>query len=253
MTLYVLIAALGFGAALMLGFSGYLFGIKRSTKVREQLIDDLAKQGERLQEAKQALAYQQGKTEVLQADSKQFIAVLEHQAQALERMIGQLIEPLVHRHGEVSDLRLMFQQLLAPIIDRHTMSNELGNLDTASSGRSDLNPLLDQIAEKGQFQSVLLSDQHGLPLAASRNATDLDRLAALSSMVLLFVDRVNNDGGPAPLAFMIHDEENRQTLCRIFRVRGHRLMLTAVSRGTQLTPTSLDPTLPKLDVLLSAP
>ncbi|MCP5014395.1 MAG: hypothetical protein GY938_03825 [Ketobacter sp.] len=42
------------------------------------------------------------------------------------------------------------------------------------------------------------------------------------------------------------------TLCRIFHVAQHKLLLSAVSTGTRLTPTSLDPALAKVDsVLLS--
>jgi hypothetical protein len=50
---------------------------------------------------------------------------------------------------------------------------------------------------------------------------------------------------------MMHDEENTVFLCRAFRVRDARLLLTAVVAGAELTPTALDPTLSRVEKILS--
>ena len=97
----------------------------------------------------------------------------------------------------------------------------------------------------------MLSDNEGLPLAASRNARDLDRLGATSSLLLLIADRIGRDDAPAALALMVHDGANMVTMCRIFNVGDQRLALTAVSPGGQLTPTALDPALVKVNAVLS--
>jgi hypothetical protein len=50
---------------------------------------------------------------------------------------------------------------------------------------------------------------------------------------------------------MVHDEENTVILCRAFRVRDARLFLTAAAAGVELKPTALDPTLSRVERILS--
>jgi len=162
-----------------------------------------------------------------------------------------LVEPLTRYQGEVEGLRNVVQQVLTPLAQRDRLAFELSNLATESTEQRSLTHLLDQIAEKGEFWAVLLSDQDGLPLAASQNAKDLNKLTAVSSLMLLLAERIGRDGAPAPLSVQIHDEANMATLCRIFRVNGQRLLLTAVSTGSEISPTALDPVLAKVDRVLA--
>jgi hypothetical protein len=157
-------------------------------------------------------------------------------------------EQLLKQHNEQDDsLRATIQQVLTPLIQREWLSHELSHLETQLSHDSDLKILCDQLAEKGNFEAVLLIDEAGWPLAASSNTRDLEKLGVISSLLIHFADRMSRDGAPAPLALMMHDEANKETLCRIFRVGGQRLALTVASTGAQLTPTALDPALVKID------
>jgi len=62
---------------------------------------------------------------------------------------------------------------------------------------------------------------------------------------------MGRSGALAPLALMVHDEANKVTLCRIFRVGDQRLSLIAVSASAQL-PYSADPALVKVDAVISS-
>ncbi|MCK7533022.1 MAG: hypothetical protein MZV63_19325 [Marinilabiliales bacterium] len=161
-------------------------------------------------------------------------------------------EQLSQRPNEQeNNLLATLQQVLTPLVQREQLSHELSHLEARLGHGSDLTILLDQIAEKGNFEAVLLGDEAGWPLAASSNTRDLERWGATTSLLLLLADRMSRDSAPAPLALMVHDEANKVTLCRIFRVSGQRLSLTAASTGAQLTPTALDPALVKVNAALS--
>lgn len=209
----LLSAVIGVGAAVLLLTAGYLFGANRGYQAREQLRKQNFEQAEE---------------------------------------IGLLRQRLSLPDEGDENLRSAIKQLLTPLIQREQLSFELAHLKAASGRRSDLTTLLDQIAEKGNFSAVLLSDEEGWPLAASSNTRDLDTLGATASLIFLLADRIARDSAPAPLSLMFHDEANTATLCRIFHVGGQRLSLTAVSTGALLTPTALDPALVKVDAVLSS-
>ena len=209
----LLAAIIGIGAALLLLTAGYLFGVSRGYKAREQL-------------------------------RQQNLELAE--ALALTRQ-----DRPQSGHGADETLRMSIQQLLNPLIQREQLSFDLSNLQALPGRRSDLTALLDQIAEKGNLSAVLLSDENGWPLATSGNARNPEKLGATASLLLLLADRFARDDSPAPLSLMVHDESNTVTLCRIFRVGGQRLSLTAVSTGGQLTPTALDPALVKVGAVLA--
>ena len=209
----LLSAVIGIGAAMLLLTAGYLFGANRGYQAREQL------RGQNLEQAEE---------------------------------IGLLRQRLSLPDEGDENLRTTIKQVLSPLIQREQLSFELSHLKAVSGRRSDLTALLDQIAEKGNFSAVLLSDEEGWPLASSSNTRELERLCATASLLFLLADRIARDSAPAPLALMVHDESNTVTLCRIFRVGDQRLSLTAVSAGVQLTPTALDPALVKVDAVLSS-
>lgn len=209
----------GVSAATLLFISGYMLGTKSGLRAREQLRE-------------QSLRH---------ADEKRL----------LEKY---LVEYKTKDNKNVIDsLRLIVEQALAPLTERERLFFELSSLNTSSDDRTNLVLLLDEIAKKGQFWAVSLHDEQGLLVAASTNSENLDRLASISALVMLFAERIGRGEGPAPLSLMVHDESNMATLCRIFHVGQHKLLLSAVATGTHLTPTTLDPALAKVDsVMLSA-
>lgn len=208
----LLSVVIGIGAAALLLSSGYLLGANRGYHSREQLRQRVLDQEEEI------------------------------------NLLRQRLSPL--EEGE-EKLRVTIKEMLTPLMQRDQLSFDLAHLKAEPGRRSDLTALLDQIAERGNFSAVLLSDDDGWPLASSSTARDLDRLRATASLLLVVADRATHGNAPAPLSLMLHDETNTVTLVRIFHVWGQRLSLTAVSTGGQLSPTALDPALVKIGAVLS--
>lgn len=155
-----------------------------------------------------------------------------------------------HVTPEVNALRAM----LSPMLEREAIAQRLSRLKTTHGSR-DLPMLLDAIADAGGFSSVVLSDDVGLPLAASANASaipeSVDRLVGMASLVLMLADRALHDGEPKPIGVVTHDESNRMVIHRIFGVDKSRFLLTAAARGKALTPSVLDPIVGKLEAVLA--
>ena len=214
---------IGLVTASLLLLAGYLFGIKRGQKARETLREQLFEQKD------------------LRIDT------LLQQSDALQRVI----EPLADWDIQLEKLHADIKQMQASMLNQDQVALELTNLQTSSKDRGDLNSLMDEIAKKAPFESVLLSDENGLPLVSSSNAKDLERLAAIASFVVIFGDRMSRDDSAIPISFLVRDSHNRDILCRIFHVGKQRLVITAVSVKLKLTPSALDPALDKVISLLA--
>jgi hypothetical protein len=199
------------GAVLLLLAAGYLIGIRRGSNERENLRD------------------------VSRSFAKEIVR-LRNQA-----------GPQVN--GDNS-LRATLEDILSPLVHRERLSYEMSRLEGSAGQQRDLTALLDQMAEKGNFSSVLLNDEQGWRIAANSTARNPERLGATASLLLLLVDRIARDASPAPLSVMLHDTENATTLCRVFQVDGHRMTLTVVANGCDLTPAAVDPALAKLNAML---
>lgn len=245
----ILVAAGAIIAAALLLIAGYLLGARQGLHARSQLRRQSLDQAIKLHQTREQLTYHQAAADTLRESTTRTLDVLVKQGEALQLMVHEMVAPLVRRDKEVEELRVVIQDILAPLMQREQLALELANLSAGSGDRAGLAHLLDEIGEKGRFEAVLLSDDAGLPLAASASARDLDKLAALSSMVLVFAERVGRGGTPAQ-SLVIHDAENRETLCRIFSVGGQRLLLTAVCRGQHLSSTTLDAALSQVDKAL---
>lgn len=168
----------------------------------------------------------------------------------LEGQVRRLVAPLLQREDQSQKLRDALQQVLRPMMEREQIGRDLARLPS-TSGLGGLPKLLDAIAERGGFTSVVLSDDVGLPLAASAGAVDVDTLAGASSLLLTLADRAARDGAPAPQAVVVRDESNQTLLHRIFRVGDERFMLTAVARGVEVATSALDPALGTLERALA--
>lgn len=234
-------------AALLLACAGYLFGARHGLAARTLLRRQSLDQAIKLHQTREQLAYHQAAADTLKEGTGRALDVLGKQSEALQLMVQEMVGPLIRRDKDVEELRLVIQDVIAPLVQREQIAHELASIHAGSGDRAGLAPLLDEIGEKGRFEAVMLSDGDGLPLAASSSARDLDRLAALSSMVLVFAERIGRGGAAPAQSLIIHDAENRETLCRIFVVGGQRLLLTAVSRGQPLSATTLDAALSQVD------
>ncbi|MFO1219467.1 MAG: hypothetical protein U1E89_13960 [Burkholderiaceae bacterium] len=147
-------------------------------------------------------------------------------------------------------LQAALEDMLRPLVQRERLSYEMSRLDGGTGAQRDLTATLDQMAAKGNFSSVLLCDEQGWRIGASSATADPDRLAATASLLLLLADRMARDGAPAPLSMMLYDAGNCTTLCRIFTVDNHRMTLTVVASGAELTPAAIDPALARLNAML---
>ena len=246
----LLATMLGIIAASILITGGYLLGAKYALSERKQLREQVVQQSEEKQRFRELISHHlQNDSDALdlRKDLIKMTQALVSQSDAVNRML----EPLNKREAELESLRAVIEQALTPLTQREQLAYELSTLNADASDRSQLVMLLDQIAEKGQFWAVSLHDDQGLLLAASRNAKNLNRLTAISAMVLLFADRIGRNGGATPLSMLIHDEANMATLSRIFQVGEQRLMLSAVATGAQLSLSALDPALAKVGSVLS--
>ena len=166
---------------------------------------------------------------------------LRSQQRSLEEEIETLKLEVAEDRGSVRNLEV-FRQILAPLVARESLGFELAHLDADPDSRGKGLPiLLDRIASKGGFGTVLLTDEVGLPLATTRGAAEVELLAAHSSLLLALVDRIAQSGAPAPMAVLVRDVSNQTVLHRVFRVAEDRYLLTAVAKGTLLAPDALDP------------
>jgi hypothetical protein len=172
---------------------------------------------------------------------------LLEQGNAMQRMLP----PLARGVDQADNLRSTVEQVLSPLIQRKRLEAALSHLNTGVDHQTDLTLLLNEVAAVGGFRVVVLSDDQGLPLAQSDNARGLDRISGTSAFLLVLIERLARDGAPAPLSLMVHDEENTIILCRAFRVHNTRLLLTAAAAGAELTPTALDPTISRVEKILS--
>jgi len=171
---------------------------------------------------------------------------------ALREEVRSTLAPLLQKDRESQDLRDMMMGVLSPLMERERRAHDLTRLGSSRASRHHLPKLLDMLARRGGFAAVLLSDEMGLPLGASSGARDADVLAGVSSLVFSLADRLETSGGPAPLAVLLRDASNQRVLHRIFSVGGERFLVTAVSKGSELSTDALDPALTALEGVLGA-
>ena len=139
------------------------------------------------------------------------------------------------------------ERVLAPYIEREKLLLDLAKLESGPRSRSDLPSILDAIATKASFGSIVLSDESGLPVAASGGTRDPEGTAATSSLLFTLADRLAAHGHSQPIAVLVHDEANETILHRLFRAGAARYLLTATGRGRGVVPETLDPTLDTIE------
>jgi hypothetical protein len=142
---------------------------------------------------------------------------------------------------------------LAPLLSRERVDRDLSSILVGKGGLGELPRLLDAIAEKGGFSSVVLSDESGLPLAASSTASNIDALSGTAAFFLTMAERAERAALPLPLSCVLLDTANRITLHRVFTVGGARYTLSGVARGSNVAPSALDPALSPLERVLGRP
>ncbi|TNE51692.1 MAG: hypothetical protein EP343_03160 [Deltaproteobacteria bacterium] len=239
------------GAALLL-LSGYLWGIRQGRSERDQLREALEEQEEKLA---QRIA-----TPVLEAMQHQLNHILQplseqaQHSQVLEEELRKAMQSFSQRQADEASLKETLQEVLAPIVERERRELALSALPAHDSDdRRGLPVLLNAIATEGGFTTVLLSDEVGLPLATNNSAEDTDMFAGVSSLLVSMFDRIAESGQPTPMAVVLRDDDNQIVIHRVFRVQQERYVLTAVNKGTLLTPDALDPAVTPIEQALNRP
>jgi hypothetical protein len=285
----MLVIALAAGAVGSLVFSGYLVGAKRGQSARAALLTAHAEKEARAQTLESQLVAVQRELEratvtatgssvegvsELRMELRQLTGVMRqnerHQetlrqdiqgqlatiakgspdAESMRRELHKMMTPLLQRENDTKGLREMMRELVGPMLEKQRLGRELSQLETGT-GLGELPRLLDSIADKGGFDTVVLSDDVGLPLAASARAHNVEQIAGFSALLITVSDRIASAGVPAPMGIVVRDGAAQHTLYRIFTVGTTRFMLTAVARGLFLGPEALDPALVKLEKALT--
>lgn len=259
---------IGLFAATILLLSGYIFGIWREGQTRESLqaqlnyfqdevdrlnvdaggkINTLIAQGAHSQNIQTQLSdYHEKMDKFSENADKNFSTLIEYSDN-----LNTVVKPLAEWESQIEKLDDAVREMKKSA-SAGNKESKLKDLKTSVEHRSNITDLMDEIIIKANFESILLSDDQGLPLAGNSEINDLDTLAAISAFALIFCDRFTRDGFVAPLSLMTHDPEGREMLFRVFYIENQRFVLTSVSKGLMLTSNSLDPALTKVaDILLS--
>jgi len=244
-------------AAALLG-AGYQLGLSRGGHERSDLRSQLDKRSEELRSLLQvvsgSLRQHEAAQRLLETEIKDRLGSVVATSADTGRMrteFQQMLAPLLERKRSNDELADTVQELLSPLMERERLGRDLAQLDLGTGQRQELPRLLDSIADTGGFSVVLLSDDAGLPLAASSGTDNPDRYAGFSSLLMSLIERLSREPGADPLAIVIYNTANEQMLSRVFSVSGQQLMLTAVTSGPGLSPIALDPALTKLQAVLT--
>jgi hypothetical protein len=229
---------------------GYLWGVHLGRDAREQMRAELLRVGterarceEQLSQAQLMLQEAQGQL----ADHTQAGASAEPLKSQIHDSMKELLKPILARESQARELRDAVNGLLAPMVERERLGLELTRLGPHQAGATSLSSLLDAMAKRAGFSTVLLTDNSGLPMGQSEGAQHVEMLCASLGLLLNMVDRIATNGCAPPLAVVLRDADNRIALHRMFNVEGQRYVLTAVSSGSFLPADILDPTLSRIE------
>lgn len=222
--------------------------LREAAELAERALADERKRGAQIAEhAERALADERRRRQSAeeQLDRAQRSAAVESQALRSAAAVAQReAERLsTQQNGALREV----ERVLAPYIEREKLLLDLAKIEAGPRSRSDLPAILDTIATKASFGSIVLSDESGLPVAASRGTRDPEGTAGTSSLLFTLADRLVAHGHPQPIAVLVHDEANETILHRLFRAGTARYLLTATGRSRGVVPETLDPTLDTIE------
>lgn len=229
---------------------GMLAPLIANTK-KDPTVDVLRRE---MQSLTDSVALRERNNDSFREEMRGLLSTVARQAASPDQMqkdLHRMTSLLAQRGDGTGDVRKMMNELLAPMLDRERSLRELSSIHVGAGGLGELPKLLDAIAQKAGFSSVVLSDESGLPLAASSEASDVEGLAGIAAFFLTLAERAERASLPRPLSCVVLDETNRTTLHRMFVVGSSRFTLSAVSRGMALTPGALDAALSPLERALT--
>jgi hypothetical protein len=178
--------------------------------------------------------------------SARLAAETEHRVR-LEGRVSVAGEPL----PAAQDVRATIEVALAPLLGRERVAHKLAAIRLERTGLSELPAAIDAIAEVGGFQSLVLSDEAGLPIAANTTAKEAELLAGAAAHLQSLAERTVSEDLPRPMAYAVLDEARCTTVHRMFVAGNLRLALSATARGETLLPCALDAALPAVERALA--
>lgn len=217
------------------------------------------------EQAEHALAEERKQRQVLQEQMDRTLADERKQRQALQEQVERAQRSATAENQALREATAIAQReaerlssaqngalreverVLAPYIEREKLLLDLARIEGGTHSRQDLPRILDTIAKKASFASIVLADESGLPVAASRGSRDPEGTAATSSLLFTLADRLAAHGQPEPMSVLVHDTANETILHRLFRAGEARYLLTATGRGRGVVPETLDPTLDAIE------
>jgi hypothetical protein len=176
---------------------------------------------------------------------------LEGERECTRVLTARLSTPASEPPPAGSDVRAAIEDALAPLLTRERVARDLAAIRFDRTGLGGLPAAVDAIAETGGFQTVVLSDDAGLPLAASAHSGEIEVLAAAAAYLEGLAQRAVRSHLPRPVACVLLDDAQRTTVHRMFALGSERFTLSAVARGAALFPSALDAALPALERALA--
>ncbi len=164
--------------------------------------------------------------------------------------VKRLAAALTQRRDAARDDLREVERILSPLLERERVAQAIQHVDLGRGTRDELPRILDAIARASGLSALVLSDDSGLPLAASEGSERAEVLAGVWAQLLIVADRVVENGEPAPSGVRVDDVSGRVLAHRIFTAGRERFLLIAVGRAGGLGPDVLEPAVAKLERVL---
>lgn len=231
-------------AAVVAAIFGYWLGARSGTSDRERLEQTLRHRDDELRRSRLETRA------VLQAEKSERIrSTLDLAATKDVAETPASAEPSAR---EVDALAAQVREVMGPLAALAKMQAALTQVPDTFTHRGHLEALLEEVVSRASLTYVVLSDEAGLPLAAS-HADSPEAVAASASVVLTLADRMRDTRQPEAVGAVVHDAQSRRIVHRIFSTGRERYVMTAVCEGLTLGPDALDPVLPRIRRLLEHP
>ncbi len=235
---------------------GYIVGARRAVDARDALRSDLAAaraDATLHDQHRRELDGLRNRLSVAEADLAAAHAEQRRADLASAQAQGELRHQLAlatRRNDAAAAALREAERALTPLLERERVAQAIEDVGLGGGTRGELPRLLDAIARAGRLRALVLSDDAGLPLAASEGAERAEVLAAVWSQVLAVGDRVAANGEPPPVSLRVLDAHGRVLVQRVLTAGPRRFLLVAVAHGEGAAPDVLEPAVPKLEQVL---
>lgn len=269
-------------ASALLLAGGYLIGSQKSSGSNEETLGlkekinecsqvlrhretELKHKQSELSSVKEILALKEAELSVMQTEAKattsamrddlsRISSIVEHISSDrgyAEKFDVQMLRDLVEAQSRSNQAQERIEELLKPVVKNDRLADELAELLPEGSQTSrDLESILNSVAKHGRFRSILLSDDGGLPLAASKDSTRPEAMAGVAALLIILAERIPRHGFAQPTALIVHDKEEQISVNCVFKVNDRNYLLTVLTDDPHVTPDHFDPIISRISALL---